>query len=126
MKSEIRRFGVVRAGTVGAILYGFFGLVFLPFGAIVAIADSSAGLPFVLMVLLYPVMGFIGGLLFAALYNLAARIGGGLHIELSQVQEGYEPLRPATDALGPSANVPAPERRPPGDERTYAPPGYYD
>jgi hypothetical protein len=43
MLSEVRRVGVLRAGVVGAILYGFFGVVFLPFAVIALIADPVEG-----------------------------------------------------------------------------------
>lgn len=126
MKSEIRRLGIVQAGKVCAILYGFFGLIFLPIAAIALIADPAASIPFVLIVLFYPLMGFIGGLLCAALYNLSARIGGGLLLDLVQAPQEYEPARPDDIPLNPSPSTPGQERQDPGDGRMYAPPGYYD
>ncbi len=126
MKSEIRRFGILRAGKVCAILYGIFGLVLLPVGVIAALVEPFTGIAFLLMAVCYPLMGFVAGALFAGLYNLTARIGGGLRIELAQVQEDDRPARPEDIQLKPSPGAPPQEKGGSGDDRTYAPPGYYD
>lgn len=126
MKSEIRRFGILRAGVVGAILYGFFGVLWLPFAIIAAVARPVPGIMFVVMAVCYPLMGFVAGVLFAALYNLAAKIGGGLQLELVQVQDGYQPAGPGEIPPGPQSGPPTPEVQGPPDGRSYAPPGYYD
>jgi hypothetical protein len=36
---------------------------------------------------MYPVFGFIGGIIFSALYNLAANVMGGFEITLEQDAE---------------------------------------
>lgn len=125
MKSEIKRFGILRAGKVCAILYGLSVVICLPFG-IPMIVDSAAGATILLVAMLYPLMAFICGVVFAALYNLTAKIGGGLQIELARVEEGYGPTRPDDIQLQPHPPTPVPEERGPSDDRTYAPPGYYD
>lgn len=97
----VKRIGVLSLGKVMATIYGgmglLFGLIFsfvsllgLAFGA--ALQDGSGlesmfGLVFgvgavVFLPVFYGLMGFLGGLLIAALYNLAARFVGGLVLEL--------------------------------------------
>jgi len=88
MVTEITRVGVLRAGKVGAILYGLFGLVFFPFALLmIVITDPSEGVGMVFLIPLYPVMGFLVGLLTAALYNHTVRLGGGLRLELAPVSD---------------------------------------
>jgi hypothetical protein len=46
------------------------------------------------MVVFYPLMGFLGCILFAALYNLAAKLGGGFLFDLEQVIDRRGPVTP--------------------------------
>ena len=125
MNSEITRVGVLRMGKVSAILYGFFGLVLLPLAVIAMISKPSEGIMMVLMIFLYPVMGFIGGIIFAALYNLAAKIGGGIQFEIAQVSMNYVPTNPNHLQLNtPQSKPPAKDTS--SDDSKYAPPGYND
>ncbi|MGZ4985098.1 MAG: DUF3566 domain-containing protein [Chthoniobacterales bacterium] len=85
------------------ILYACMGLIFLPFfalfGALGAFAQHAqqaqgvggppavlmAGLMFgfgIFMPVMYGVMGFIFGILMAAVYNLVARWIGGIEVEV--------------------------------------------
>ncbi len=88
MVSEVRRVGVLRAGKVGAVLYGLFGLVLFPFAMIAAMAGSKEGLGLILMVALYPIIGLIGAIIFAALYNVTAMLAGGIQFASTQVNDG--------------------------------------
>jgi hypothetical protein len=83
-----------------AAVYGFLGLIFLPFfalagmlGAFAQHAQSDQAAPAALvggimlgmgifMPIIYGVMGFIFGVIGAALYNLVARWIGGLELEV--------------------------------------------
>lgn len=85
MLTEVKRISVLRAGILGAILYGFFGVLMLPFALIAMVGDPAGGLVFGLMLVAYPLMGFLGCLIAAALYNLAAKIVGGFQMELETV-----------------------------------------
>ncbi|HEX6199700.1 MAG TPA: hypothetical protein VF150_05500 [Thermoanaerobaculia bacterium] len=97
----VKRIGVLSLGKVMGTIYGgmglLFGLIFsfvsllgAAFGA--AFQDGSGlesmfGLVFgvgavVFLPVFYGLMGFLAGLLTAALYNLAARFVGGLVLEL--------------------------------------------
>ena len=89
-------------GKIFGILYALFGLIFIPFFALAGIAGffaesgnanaASAGLVAggmiamaVIFPILYGVMGFVGGVIVAALYNLIARWIGGLEFEVEDV-----------------------------------------
>lgn len=97
----IRRIGVLSLGKILGVLYGGMGLlvglgfaVFLLLGggALMASGEEGAaaagamgmGMGLVLAIaapLFYGAMGFIGGVLTALLFNLAAGAVGGLEIE---------------------------------------------
>lgn len=99
----VRRIGVLSLARVMGAIYGGFGLIagaifalFSIFGAAIgaAAAESSEPLVAVLfgvgavifMPLLYGLMGFVGGILSAALYNLVAGFVGGLELELAEAR----------------------------------------
>jgi hypothetical protein len=82
MMTRITRFSILKTGIFAAVLYGIFSIILLPFFLIMAIADFGKFAPMMFLVFLYPVMGFIGGIIGAAIYNLASRIVGGLEIYL--------------------------------------------
>jgi len=102
MKQELRRVDPLRAANIGALVYGLlmgaFALLFLPFVLVMsAVAPSDEfgifGLFFfVFLLLIYPViglvMGWIGTLLTAAIYNLVIRWTGGLLFEFDSVPPG--------------------------------------
>jgi hypothetical protein len=97
----ISRIGVLSCGKVMGALYGLMGLLFGAFFALIsllgvgaAMAGSDSGdtpMPFlgaifgvgaiVLFPLCYGILGFVGGLITAAIYNLVSGIVGGLEIE---------------------------------------------
>jgi hypothetical protein len=103
MKRRIKRIAPLQAGKILGVLYAGFGLLFLPFFALAAIggafaqhaaqgqggsatAPALAGGVLLLMSLLFPifygVMGFIFGVVTAAIYNLVAQWIGGLEVEV--------------------------------------------
>ena len=98
MKHELRKVHPLRAANVGALVYGLVmgacALIALPFillAAIVAPAGEfgAGGVGFaVFFVLVYPVMGlvmgWISGLVTAAVYNLIVRWTGGLLLEFDR------------------------------------------
>ena len=97
MVSEVRRVGVLRAGKVGLVLYGLLGLVFFPFAMMAALADSRQGVGMLLMVALYPLLGMIGCIIGAALYNLTAKIAGGMQLDFAPTNSGNVPTAPPND-----------------------------
>jgi hypothetical protein len=98
MKRELRRIDPLRAANISALVYGLmmavFAVIFLPFvllGAFVSPGDFGlfGSVMFGFMLLIYPIMGFIGGwisgLLGAAIYNLVVRLCGGLLLEFDDL-----------------------------------------
>ena len=83
-----------------AVVYGCMGLIFLPFfalagmlGAFAQHAQSNQGAPAAVigglvlgmgmfMPIIYAAMGFVFGVIGAALYNLVARWIGGFEVEV--------------------------------------------
>ena len=100
MRQELRRVDPLRTANVGALVYGLlmsaFALMFFPFFLLVGILAPSeelgrAGPLFaVLLLLFYPVMGFvmgwISGLLASVIYNFVIRWSGGLLLEFDSVR----------------------------------------
>lgn len=102
----VRRVGVLSVGKVLGGLYALLGLVIgafyalfaLLFAVIGASTASSSGdaliggaggvvfgiLSIVLFPLFYGLLGFIGGILSAFLYNLIARFVGGIELDMEQ------------------------------------------
>lgn len=94
MKKQLTHISPLRAGIVLAVLYGLFGLIFVPFFLLAAVIGSrSSGGPAAFggafFIILFPVIyaagGFVGGIITAAVYNLVARWTGGLEFEVRDV-----------------------------------------
>ncbi len=91
----VKSVGVLSVGKVMACLYALLGLIIggiFSFVTLVGatIAEQRAG-PFellfgvgavILIPVLYGVIGFVGGIIMAALYNIVASLAGGVEIEL--------------------------------------------
>ena len=100
MTRRIKRIAPLQAGKILGVLYGCMGLIFLPFIALAGVAGAfaqhaqstaavpaalTAGLLFVVAIFMpiaYAVMGFVIGIVGAAIYNLIARWIGGFEIEV--------------------------------------------
>jgi ribose/xylose/arabinose/galactoside ABC-type transport system permease subunit len=93
----VKRIGVLSLGKMLGVLYGGIGLLggllFAMFCIMAAaIGQQQAGRPsplfgvvaIVLAPLFYGVAGFIGGILTAALYNVATGVVGGVEIEVGE------------------------------------------
>lgn len=100
----VRKIGVVSCGKVSGVLYALFGLLIgacvalfslLGAGAMMAAHDESGagamggafGAIFgvgaiILFPLFYGILGFIGGLITAFLYNVVAGMVGGIDVDL--------------------------------------------
>jgi len=103
MKRRIKRVAPLQAGKMLGVLYACMGLIFLPFSALAALAgvfpqqtqqaQATSGAPMaiaagmmigfgVLMPVIYGVMGFVFGVIGAAIYNLIAGWIGGIEVEV--------------------------------------------
>jgi len=95
----LRRVGVLSLGKVFGVLYALMGLIFGAIFALLSLVGAGIGAAssgsneaflgaifgvgaVIFLPIFYGVFGFLGGLLTAALYNLVARIMGGLELEL--------------------------------------------
>jgi len=76
------------------VLYGLLGLIFTPFLLLFALFGGKAGGPFALfggvffalmVPIFYAAMGFISGVIVAAIYNLVAKWTGGLEYQVREV-----------------------------------------
>jgi hypothetical protein len=94
MKKQLTYIAPLKAGIVLGVLYGILSLCIAPFFLLAAILGGKAGAPapavfgvgFALILpVIYAVIGFIGGILAAAVYNLVARWTGGLEFEFRDV-----------------------------------------
>ncbi len=98
MKKRLTRIGPLKAGIVLSILYGVLGLLLAPFMLLMAMLGKGAGakgavvgVVFAIFIpVLYAVIGFVGGVICAAVYNLIAKWTGGLEFEIADIPEpGY-------------------------------------
>jgi len=94
-KRRLKRVAPLSVGKIGALVYGAIGLIFVPFFLIMAAVGAHSGMqhhPFGPLALgagfaiaapfMYAAMGFIGGVISAALYNLFAKWVGGIEVEV--------------------------------------------
>jgi hypothetical protein len=96
----VRRIVPLSLAKVAAVLYAGLGLiigalvtVFALVGSSIAAASEKSPVPLVgvlfgagaivLLPILYGILGFVGGLIWSGLYNLAARFVGGVELEVS-------------------------------------------
>lgn len=92
MRYEVEEIDAMSLAKIFGVLYGAMGLIswlFVPIFLILPMDESGAALAkggmaifFLMMPLFYAVVGFIGGLIIGALYNLFARNFGGLRLTL--------------------------------------------
>src|SRR4051794_31870455 len=103
MKRRIKRIAPLQAGKMLGVLYGCLGLIFLPFFGLAGLAGVfaqhaqqargkgwgpaaiAAGVMVFLglmMPVIYAAMGFILGVVTAAIYNLVANWIGGIEVEV--------------------------------------------
>jgi hypothetical protein len=94
MKKQLTYVAPLKAGIVLGVLYGVLSLIFVPFFLIVAMFSkkSGAAAPMIfgvgfaiVMPVIYAVVGFVGGIIAAALYNLIAKWTGGFEFETREI-----------------------------------------
>jgi hypothetical protein len=91
---RIKRIAPLQLGKISAFVYGIMGLIILPMMLLVTFLGShfqqaqrtgfmALGIGFMIFIpVLYAVMGFIIGVLSAAIYNLVAKWIGGIEVEV--------------------------------------------
>lgn len=108
MNQELKRIDPLRAANISALVYGLltcvFMLLFSPFFLLMFLLTPSREFGFAgplfafVMLIIYPIIGFvmgwIMGLVGAAIYNLVTRWTGGLLL-------AFEPVPPARTAQQP-------------------------
>jgi hypothetical protein len=92
-KRVLKRVAPLSAGKIHGLIYAVIGLFIIPFAFLMTISTSHLppaqrgvmaifGIGFALCApIIYGVMGFVFGVLGAALYNLFARWVGGIEVE---------------------------------------------
>lgn len=96
---ELKSVDVLSCGKVSGLLYLIIGFIFGFFFSVFAILGTAfdngsiAGFGIIFGVgaiiffpIMYGVMGFVGGVLCAALYNLIARLTGGIRFTLESTE----------------------------------------
>ena len=85
---ELKRIGPLSLGKIFGIVGAFFGIIA---GLLLALFSGALGDPFfggnwfvqlIGLTILYAIVSFVGGVIYAALYNLVAGWVGGVRIEL--------------------------------------------
>ncbi|MDA0769344.1 MAG: hypothetical protein O2821_03880 [Chloroflexi bacterium] len=92
---KLRRIGVLSAGIFLAVMYAILGLVvglvisLLAFAGASAFGQGAGGILFgvgavIALPLFYGIAGFIGGIIMAAIYNIVAKLTGGIEMEFAK------------------------------------------
>ncbi len=87
MVIKIRRFSILQTGKVLCALYCFVSAVMIPTFLVRLVGKPEFSWPLLLMIILYPVFGFIGGVVFAFVYNLVSKYIGGFELTMEVTQE---------------------------------------
>lgn len=95
----VKSIGVLSAGKVLGCLYVLLGLIIGAMFSLLSLAGVAAGGEdagaaaflfgigaIVIIPIFYGAIGFVGGIIMAALYNLVASIAGGIEVELRSVE----------------------------------------
>jgi hypothetical protein len=113
----IKSVGVFSVAKIMGLIQACFGLVLAPFFLLIGMLGSLAGqheTPFagmfgvffaLLMPVIYGVMGFVFGAIGALLYNLFARVAGGIELEMelrSDALTAPYPIIPPTPSIPPA------------------------
>ncbi len=94
--TKISRFGILSVAKISALIYAIFGLIAGLITALFSMLASAVGgdfepwffgfgfLSIIIFPIMYGILGFIGGIISSALYNLLSRWVGGIEVELEQ------------------------------------------
>ncbi len=87
MKKRITHISPLQQGIVCGVLYGLISLIAVPF-IILAALFGHGGLSIIFAIfipVIYAIVGFIGGIIVALVYNLVATWTGGVELTLTDV-----------------------------------------
>jgi len=87
MVTKIKKFSILQTGRVLFVFYGFFSIVLCPIVLIMLLAKPGDTFRMLAFLIAYLVMGFFGGIIGAAVYNLVSRFTGGFELTLELTQE---------------------------------------
>jgi len=97
MTKRLQHIAPLQLGIVLATLYGVLSLIFVPFALLASVLGAKSqnnfgffagGVVFIIFVpFLYAALGFIGGVIAAAVYNLIAKWSGGIEFTLADVPQ---------------------------------------
>jgi hypothetical protein len=91
---HLKSVGVLSVAKVMGCMYAIIGLIAMPFILLISLLGAMAGnkenplgamgatVVAIMMPFIYGALGFVGGAIMAALYNLMARFIGGIQLEL--------------------------------------------
>ena len=89
MKKQLVHISPHKTGIVLGVLFGFLGLIYVPIIFLTAVFGATTGgesavFAFVafLLPVFYAMVGYTGGFILAAVYNLVAKWTGGLEFEV--------------------------------------------
>lgn len=96
----LSRIGVLSAAKMLGVMYTLFGLIFGAFFSLLSVLGAAVnsggpnapGIPFpfigigaiVILPIMYGLMGFIGGAIAAAIYNVLAGLTGGIEMDFQR------------------------------------------
>jgi hypothetical protein len=95
MRKRLSYVSPLQVGKVLAVLYGLLSLIFLPFFLLITFLAPTrrngppgflfGGIFMVIFPFIYAVMGFVFGIIAAAIYNLVAKWTGGIEFIVTDV-----------------------------------------
>lgn len=104
MNYRLKTLAILQTGAVIGVLYALLSLVLIPFMIIFMLigatqegpedfASGAVGMIFfmIFMPVIYGILGFIGGVIVAFLYNIVAKITGGIEFTLAPTQTEAPP-----------------------------------
>lgn len=92
MIKRIKHVAPLQLGIVLAVLYGIMSLIVVPFLLLASVFSQGANKSFPILLIIflpviYAIVGFIGGVIAAAIYNLIAGWTGGIEMTLEDVPQ---------------------------------------
>jgi hypothetical protein len=97
MTKRIQHVAPLQLGVVLGTLYGTISLIFVPFILLISLAGAGSksgtgifagGMVFIILIpFIYAAIGFIGGVLAGAIYNIVAKWSGGIEFTLADAPQ---------------------------------------